>query len=494
MKSEKFVLGLFLIFSVFLLSSVIVSAQENETTTCTLKETDCPIICADCQVGYDGGGCFGGVNPITCICMKPKPCTIINLVKEQVKCVFDGSTQMQKCYTAEQNSRAYCSGTETCIADISGYKGEKITWKSTCGGYAYTVIDGENKYAKFDCSNLGVCQPSKCDDGTITECKIDNGQCICSTCPQIIIKPVCGNGICESGEGEICKTISVMCEVGKECNAPPSECFVVCPADCKQTEGIYADLNEKFKLQVYQPVKIRENENDIIKITFKDLIAYKCAEKEVSSEASETIKSKIAIATGKVIAPTETTETSTTEILKCIDAGLIAFLDVDTIVNSQLGKHFVLNLGVGEKKQIEDFTVSFLGYDYASRTGTFLVSRETFSCPENCKCDENGKIIECAEKCEKRKTLCSDGVCRDKCSIISEDCKYGCSYDGKCFPMGVRSSGMYCGADLNMNSQLNADSTCDNNFECSSNVCVSGTCVSEGFLQKVMNWFKTLFG
>src|SRR3989338_4400311 len=90
-------------------------------------------------------------------------------IKEQVKCLFAGSTQLQKCYTAEQNSRAYCSGTDACVADISGYKGERITWKSTCGGYAYTTIDGENEYAKFDCNNIGVCQPSKCDDGTMTE-------------------------------------------------------------------------------------------------------------------------------------------------------------------------------------------------------------------------------------------------------------------------------------------------------------------------------------
>src|SRR3989338_6669784 len=221
-------------------------------------------------------------------------------IKEQVKCLFAGSTQLQKCYTAEQNSRAYCSGTDACVADISGYKGERITWKSTCGGYAYTTIDGENEYDKFDCNNIGVCQPSKCDDGTMTECKIDNGQCICSTCPPIIIKPVCGNGICESGEGEICKATEIMCEIGKECKTTPAECFVACPQDCKITDGIYANLNEKFKLQVYQPVKIIDNGEHVLKITFRDLITSKCAETPISYEVSQTIASKVAVATSTI--------------------------------------------------------------------------------------------------------------------------------------------------------------------------------------------------
>jgi len=457
-----------------------------------------------CVISSGGGtcqtcpsGCYNGV------CMQGD-------VKEQINCIFSGSTQLQKCYTAEQNSRGYCSGTESCVAGILGYKGEKITWKSTCGGYAYTIMDGVDEYAKFDCSVTGVCQPSKCDDGTITECKIDNGQCICSTCQPIIIKPVCGNGICESGEGEVCAAIAMSCEIGKECKVPPAICSIVCPQDCKITEPIYPDLNDKFKLQVYQTAKIMENKNAIMKISFRDLMIYKCEQTTTNSEATETIESKITIATGMVVASTETattsttsaggggtvpsTPTTTTEVLKCTGAGPTAVLSVDMIVNSEISTSTILNLNVGEKKQVGEFTISFLGYDYASRTGIFVVSRETFSCPERCKCDENGKVIECAKKCEKGKTLCPDGICRDKCEIITEDCKYGCSYDGKCFPMSVRSSGMYCGTELFMSSQKASDEKCDNNFECSSNVCVSGKCISSGLIRKIIEFFKNIFG
>ncbi len=154
----------------------------------------------------------------------------------------------------------------------------------------------------------------------------------------------------------------------------------------------------------------------------------------------------------------------------------------------------MLNLNLGEKKQVGEFAILFASYDYASRTGTFLVVRETFTCPERCKCDENGKTIICPVECEKGKTLCPDGVCREKCNIIYEDCKYGCMNDGKCFPIGVRSSGMYCGTELFMSSQKASDEKCDNNFECSSNVCVSGQCVSEGLIRKIIEFFKRIFG
>jgi len=414
-------------------------------------------------------------------------------VKEKVECVFSGSAQLQKCYTAEQNSRAYCSGTESCSTDILGYKGERIIWKSTCGGYAYTLVDGTAEYAKFDCSVVGTCVSGfKCDDGTVSECKIENGQCICSTCPTIIIKPVCGNGICESGEGEICSMTQVMCKIGQECKAPSSSCFVVCPKDCKALEPIDTNLGEKFKLQMYQTTKIKENGIDIMKINFKDLIAYKCDEVGTSSEASSVIENKVA-ATGMVVMPTE--DSPATEILKCVGAGPKALLDVGIILSSQTGVSTTLNLNLGEKKQIGGFTILFASYDYASRTGTFLVTRETFLCPKNCKCDENGNTIICPEKvCKKGETLCPDGECREKCEIISEDCKFGCMYDGKCFPIGVRSNGTYCGGELFISQQKASDEVCENNFECTSNVCVSGKCINEGLLQKILSWFKNIFG
>lgn len=75
------------------------------------------------------------------------------LISEQVTCVFKGSQYEQKCYAASHNNENIsCSGKESCVTDINRAKGETVTWKSTCGGYAYTKMDGENESAEFDCS------------------------------------------------------------------------------------------------------------------------------------------------------------------------------------------------------------------------------------------------------------------------------------------------------------------------------------------------------
>lgn len=86
-----------------------------------------------------------------------------------------------------------------------------------------------------------------------------------------------------------------------------------------------------------------------------------------------------------------------------------------------------------------------------------------------------------------------EGVKKGKPGVISNIC-FGCLKDETCYPLGYRKGGEYCAEGKIFISQLKADSTCDNNFECYSNVCVSGKCIDEGFIQKILNWFKRLFG
>ena len=446
-----------------------VCSQDCEVKQCK-SDNECPSACSTC-------GSSSGSNYEACM----SQCYI-------GKCIDGTCVQKEQC-KIDSDCVQVCP---TCGIGVN------------CPCYPIKCINGL-------CRTEKTCQPIKCDDGTMTECKKDNnGDCICSTCNTIIIKPVCGNGVCESGEGEVCisPAIAFACEEGKECKMPPSTCNVNCPQDCKISEPIYANLNEKFKLGVYQYAKIMESDNSILKITFKDLIAYKCQGAELSVSESKTIEAKVALVTGNAISETTTTSsggsggsvestsvTSGVSVLKCIGAGPKALLRVD-IVSDELGRNNIINLDVGEKKQVEGFTIYFPGYDYASRTGTFLVTRETFSCPIGCKCNEKGETMECSDKkCIEGLTLCPDGKCAKECEMINpEDCKYGCMFDGKCFPMGVRSNGTYCSNNLVMSSQLKSDETCDNNFECSSNVCVSGKCISEGFLKKIMNWFSRMFG
>ncbi|MEM0360675.1 MAG: S8 family serine peptidase [Candidatus Diapherotrites archaeon] len=69
---------------------------------------------------------------------------------EQIKCIFNNSNTTQTCYTIEQKFE--CTGTTSCTTTIQGTNGTKLTWKSTCGGYNYTTIDGTPKTITFECS------------------------------------------------------------------------------------------------------------------------------------------------------------------------------------------------------------------------------------------------------------------------------------------------------------------------------------------------------
>jgi len=406
--------------------------------------------------------------------------------REEVKCIFKNTETEQKCYRAEYNWM-YCAGEGSCIVtNLEGYDGEKITWKSTCGGYAYTTLDSFHEQVEFDCSEVtgSFCQSRQCDDGSWSKCYVDgSGYCTCTACSKIIAKPVCGNGVCESGEGEICQVAISSCEAGKECKASTSECKTICSEDCKKIEGIYAKLNENFKLQVNQPAKIIDYKN--MKIIFRDLITAKC---EAASTNVEEIKSKL---TAYAVSETPT---ESIEILKCPEAGPMAQLE---IINPEEEGTKILTLKLNEAKNIYDVSVSFIDYDFSSRTGVFVVNSQTSTCQINCICGSEGYIIECKNEtiCKEKEMLCPDGTCREKCEEISvENCNYGCQYNNKCLPIGIRVKGMYCDINGVINNQLSADETCENNFECESNVCIDGECISSGLIKKILGWLKRMFG
>jgi len=70
----------------------------------------------------------------------------------------------------------------------------------------------------------------------------------------------------------------------------------------------------------------------------------------------------------------------------------------------------------------------------------------------------------------------------------------GCKMDNKCYPLAYRKNRQFCSDNKEFIIELQAGQKCENNFECTSNICISDECVSEGLLRKVLNWFKSLFG
>jgi len=90
---------------------------------------------------------------------------------------------------------------------------------------------------------------------------------------------------------------------------------------------------------------------------------------------------------------------------------------------------------------------------------------------------------------------CGDNVCDygENTPSYPYYCPQDCD-DNFCESIGLRNNSKYCSLEYTWVSQKQTGEFCENNFECSSNVCVSGECISEGLLQKILNWFKRLFG
>ena len=66
--------------------------------------------------------------------------------------------------------------------------------------------------------------------------------------------------------------------------------------------------------------------------------------------------------------------------------------------------------------------------------------------------------------------------------------------NNSCSQISFRQDDKYCGINQQWQLQKPQDEVCENNFECESNVCVNGQCISSGLLEKILDWFKKLFG
>ena len=80
-------------------------------------------------------------------------------------------------------------------------------------------------------------------------------------------------------------------------------------------------------------------------------------------------------------------------------------------------------------------------------------------------------------------------------NISKEECKGGCITEkSKCVPYGTRVGKTYCSIYGGFDNQRAEGNSCDNNYECITNECSSGKCISTyGVLQKIWMWLNRLF-
>jgi hypothetical protein len=68
-------------------------------------------------------------------------------LSETITCLFPGSKVTQSC----DSIKGSCKGVSSCSVIVSGTLGEKVDWKSTCGGYFTTIVDGKSETITFPC-------------------------------------------------------------------------------------------------------------------------------------------------------------------------------------------------------------------------------------------------------------------------------------------------------------------------------------------------------
>ena len=291
------------------------------------------------------------------------PAAPVENVKEQVKCVFLESKQLQKCYSEFGQT---CEGETSCVMDITFAKGKKIALKSSCGGYAYILMDGNNENAEFKCIPREEVTPAQ----------------------------IVGRGFQRATWECYDSTRAVSQDVG----CLPSEVWhkkaeMYCEGHCYQ---------DKSKCGVNSFGVLGE-----------------CYETGIG--AVPPAVTGVAQPTGiGAVQPTVTevtTQPTITGVTQPTGVGAVPPADLEKL-----------------KKEMEE---------------------------------------------SKEKTL----FCKDSCPL-----------DGKCYPFGYRKGGEYCPDDGMFKEQLKSEEACDNNFECSTNVCVDGKCVSSGLIQKVISWLTKLFG
>jgi hypothetical protein len=117
------------------------------------------------------------------------------------------------------------------------------------------------------------------------------------------------------------------------------------------------------------------------------------------------------------------------------------------------------------------------------------MQNESSDCPTGCTCSEDGNI-ECDDVKKEPTIICSSG----------------CLLNEKCISMGLRATldgvESYCDIDTEWKLQKGTGEPCQNDYECRTNACTSGTCYdvvedtqkTQSLLESILNFLRRLFG
>jgi hypothetical protein len=100
--------------------------------------------------------------------------------------------------------------------------------------------------------------------------------------------------------------------------------------------------------------------------------------------------------------------------------------------------------------------------------------------------------LEDGKSCENN-FECKSNICiEEKCGEEQNKSCEGCFFEDKCYSIGYRKNEEYCNENSEFKEQKNESETCNNNHECKSNFCIDEKCLEKGFFQKILDFFKKL--
>ena len=127
----------------------------------------------------------------------------------------------------------------------------------------------------------------------------------------------------------------------------------------------------------------------------------------------------------------------------------------------------------------------------------FRYGYDLYECPNGCKDGTCIPLTENKENIKYEGGETTEQINKDSGAVITF-CQ-GCQLDkNTCIPFGTRfkneNKPYYCDITKKILEQRLENDQCDNNYECSANLCIDNKCISSSLIQKIIDWFKNLFG
>jgi len=386
--------------------------------------------------------------------------TSAGVVREQVKCVFANSVSDQKCFNEYGQT---CGGTGTCVVDVVGEKGRMLTWKSTCGGYAYTMMDGINEYAEFNCQATTQTTNQTSTEAIPVSTAIQTSQPVKEQVQcrflnsEVLFNP-------HTATPEKCYSERFGClwdgnvateESGKKyayCVVGEVVGYMGTKLTWKSSCGGYA-----------YTVMDGNNEN----IEFTCVPSSNVTTQQISGKGFKYAYWQCYDGTEHKAAQNVDAPCKSSEVWQEVAMG-----SCKDRCSSETNKCGVNSFSVSNECYIEAGTGQFFTTTPVTTSSGGGGGQEAPT-PISTSPEMTTPVV------EKEEML----ICKDSCPL-----------EEKCYPFGYRKDGNYCSDEGAFKEQFTENAVCENNFECLTNVCVDGKCMSSSLIQKIIDFFTSLFG